>query len=61
MTIKTNPNREIVDSVRAALKENGGYCPCSLVKDEDHKCMCKDFIEQGLGPCHCGLYVKVEV
>lgn len=61
MTIKTNPNREIVDSVRAALKENGGYCPCSLVKDEYHKCMCKDFIEQGLGPCHCGLYVKVEV
>lgn len=61
MTIKTNPNREIVDSVRAALKENGGYCPCSLVKDEDHKCICKDFIEQGLGPCHCGLYVKVEV
>ena len=61
MTIKTNPNREIVDSVRAALKENGGYCPCSLVKDEDHKCMCKDFIEQGLGPCHCGLYVKVEM
>lgn len=61
MTIKTNPNREIVDSVRAALKENGGYCPCSLVKDEDHKCMCKDFIEQGLGPCHCGLYIKVEV
>lgn len=61
MTIKTNSNREIVDSVRAALKENGGYCPCSLVKDEDHKCMCKDFIEQGLGPCHCGLYVKVEV
>ena len=61
MTIKTNSNREIVDSVRAALKENGGYCPCSLVKDEDHKCMCKDFVEQGLGPCHCGLYVKVEV
>lgn len=61
MTIKTNSNREIVDSVRAALKENGGYCPCSLVKDEEHKCMCKDFIEQGLGPCHCGLYVKVEV
>ena len=61
MTIKTNPNRDIVDSVRAALKENGGYCPCSLVKDEDHKCMCKDFIEQGLGPCHCGLYIKVEV
>lgn len=61
MTIKTNPNREIVDSVRATLKENGGYCPCSLVKDEDHKCMCKDFIEQGLGPCHCGLYIKVEM
>ena len=61
MTIKTNPNREIVDSVRAALKENGGYCPCSLVKDEDHKCMCKDFIEQGLRPCHWELYVKVEV
>lgn len=60
MRIKTNPNREIVEQVRAALKANNGYCPCSLVRDDDHKCMCKDFLEQESGLCHCGLYEKIE-
>lgn len=60
ITIRTNRDRAVVERVRKALRENNGYCPCSLVKDEDHKCMCKDFIEQESGFCHCGLYEKVE-
>lgn len=48
-----------VDEIKAALKENGGYCPCRLVKNEDTKCMCKEFREQASGVCHCGLYEKV--
>ena len=46
--------------MRAALEQNGGYCPCAIEKSEDTKCMCKDFREQESGECHCGLYVKEE-
>lgn len=60
ITIRTNRDRAVVERVRKALRENNGYCPCSLVKDEDHKCMCKEFIEQESGFCYCGLYEKVE-
>lgn len=58
MAIKVNPDNEIVNSIRQALKENGGYCPCSLVQNEDTKCMCKEFREMKSGTCHCGLYIK---
>lgn len=27
------------------VKSNDGYCPCSLIKNEDTKCMCKEFRE----------------
>jgi ferredoxin-thioredoxin reductase catalytic subunit len=58
--IKLNPDDEQVKAVRAALKENDGYCPCAVFKNDDTKCMCKDFSEQikrGIpGKCHCRLY-----
>ena len=58
--IKLNPNDEQVEAVRKALQENGGYCPCAVFKNEDTKCMCKNFreqIKQGIpGKCNCGLY-----
>ena len=56
--IVVNPNKDIVNEVRRKLKENDGYCPCSLIKNEDTKCMCKEFRETEVGECHCGLYVK---
>lgn len=60
MTIKLNSDRKLVDEIRDALKENDGYCPCAVSKNDDTKCMCKDFreqIEQRIpGKCHCGLY-----
>lgn len=59
MQIILNKDKELVNSIRKQLKENGGYCPCSLLKNEDTKCMCKDFREKEYGECHCGLYVKV--
>lgn len=59
MNIKVTTDTELRDTIRAKLKENGGYCPCSIIKDEDHKCMCRDFLENVKdGPCHCGLYIK---
>ena len=61
MRIKVSDNKEVVEEVRKKLKENSGYCLCKLFKNEDTKCICKEFREQTeLGECHCGLYVKVE-
>lgn len=55
-----NPDFIFRKKIEEAIKENGGYCCCSLFKDEDSKCMCKDFIEQEKsGFCHCGRYYKV--
>lgn len=54
MKIKT-VNHDIAMLVAA----NGGYCPCAVVKNEDTKCICKEFREQESGLCHCGRYEKV--
>lgn len=58
MIIRQNPDKEYANEVRKKLKENGGYCPCSLEKTSDTKCMCKEFRELEEGMCHCGLYIK---
>lgn len=60
MKIYTNPDEAHVEEMRKALKENDGYCPCSIERSEDTICMCKEFREAGPGMCHCGLYMKVE-
>lgn len=58
MRLKLNPDKEHVEKVRKAIKDNVGYCPCSLIKDDNHKCVCKDAIEKL--DCHCGLYICSE-
>lgn len=58
MRIHVSNNKEVVEGVRNKLKENGGFCPCKIEKTEDTRCMCKEFLEQESGECHCGLYVK---
>lgn len=60
MKITVNNDVELVNTIRKALKDNEGYCPCRREKNEDTKCICKDFREQEEGMCHCGLYVKVK-
>jgi hypothetical protein len=57
MIIKINPKAD-AENIRKAIKLNGGYCPCALVKTPDTKCMCKDFLDQEEGLCNCGLYIK---
>lgn len=60
LKIKVTEDKEHADRVRKALANRGGYCPCSLLRDEDTKCMCRTFREQREpGLCHCGLYEKV--
>jgi hypothetical protein len=57
--ITVNKDKAIVQKVRKALKDNAGYCPCKLIKSQDTKCMCKEFLEQKEnGLCECGLYYK---
>ena len=56
MKIEKLPN---TDDIAAAVKENGGYCICSVDKTPETKCMCKEFVERKeSGVCHCGLYKK---
>ena len=59
MKIIVNPDNEVVKTVRQALEDNDGYCPCKVLHIADNKCMCKDFREQNEGECHCGLYIKI--
>lgn len=61
MKITVTQDKELAEEIRKALRENDGYCPCSITKTPDSKCMCKDFLENiERGPCHCGLYIKIE-
>jgi hypothetical protein len=50
--------RPQTEDILAAIKANDGYCICAIKKEQDTKCMCKDFREQKEGICHCGLYEK---
>ena len=67
MKIRASKNPEHNKRIRAMLKENGGYCPCvpAFARNEDTKCMCKEFREQIADPefegyCHCMLYYKAK-
>lgn len=60
MKIVLSSDKELVAEIRKKLKENDGYCPCKVVKNEDTKCICKEFREQETGECHCGLYIKIK-
>jgi ferredoxin-thioredoxin reductase catalytic subunit len=54
--MKLNPDKEAVKRIRQAIKDANGYCPCSLIRDSDHKCCCKDMRENHV--CECGLYIN---
>lgn len=58
MKIIQNSNKDFVEQMLKALKENSNYCPCKIEKTKDTKCICKEFREQKDGWCHCGLYYK---
>lgn len=59
MKIKQNPDKKIADDIKKKLRDNDGYCPCSLLKNEETKCICREFLEMAEGLCHCGLYIKI--
>lgn len=69
MAIRLNEDKELVNEIKQKLKENKEkygkqFCPCVIntkynsENSDDYVCMCKNFREQELGECHCGLYIK---
>ncbi len=63
MEIRFNKDKEIVKTVQEGFKRTGGYCPCKIQRNEDTKCMCKEFRDQIKDPnferfCQCLLYYK---
>ena len=60
LKIIKNPDEQTYKQVTQAVKDNSGYCPCKLEKNEDTHCPCKEFREDDkTGFCHCGRYYKV--
>lgn len=54
-----NPDKEETTAIKKALAQNGGYCPCRIVHNEETKCLCLEFRQQDHeGYCKCGLYYK---
>ena len=63
MKILLNEDEEVVKQIKEGLEKRGGYCPCRVEKNDDTKCMCKEFRDQIKDPdfegyCHCLLYYK---
>ena len=56
--MKTDENAQ---EIKERLKENGGYCPCTIIRNDDTKCMCKAFREGKENECHCGLFIRTEI
>lgn len=61
--IKQTEDKELLKEILKQLEENDYYCPCSLTKTKDNKCMCKTFRDvvnnnvPGTYECHCGRYI----
>lgn len=63
MSVKLNPDENVVRIIKEGLEKKGGYCPCRTERTEEFKCICKEFREQIADPdfegyCHCMLYYK---
>ena len=59
-----NPDPKKYEEVTESVKKNEGYCPCMVFKNEDTKCMCKEFRDALLaekeGECRCGRFLAVK-
>lgn len=56
-----NPSEEEYNEITEAVKLNDNYCPCLSYKNDDTKCMCKEFRDsKDTDFCHCGRFYKVK-
>ena len=51
-------DKDKATKIKVAIERNQGYCPCSIQKNEDTKCVCKT-MRTG-GGCHCELFEYLE-
>lgn len=62
--IKKTEDKELWKLIQKGLNKNKEkygkrYCPCSLIRNDDTVCMCKEFRDAPIGTtCHCGIYTK---
>lgn len=54
MALKVIADKETYEKFKVSLKDNGGYCPCSIEKSENTKCICKKMREEKI--CECEVY-----
>ena len=40
MALKVIADKETYEKFKVSLKDNDGYCPCSIEKSENTKCIC---------------------
>lgn len=54
--------KEVNINVGSLVRENDGFCPCAVERNEDTKCPCKMFREETKANelCICGRFVKEE-
>ena len=59
--IRQTEDKDLLQEILKQLKENDNFCPCSLTRTVDDKCMCKNFRDQierkEQGECSCGRYI----
>lgn len=46
LQIFVTQDKEHEEKIRAALKNNDGYCPCKLGKLQENICQCEEFLNQ---------------
>jgi hypothetical protein len=62
LKIVNNPNSEEYKEISQDVMNNDGFCPCMTARNQDTKCICKEFKEQNYaGYCKCGRFMKIEV
>lgn len=54
MNIQFTKDKDLKNKIMQYMDEHG-ECPAGL------HCLCQDILNQGIGPCRCGLYIKTEV
>ena len=43
MNMRFNEDENVVNEIKAKLRESGGYCPSKPEKLPQNKCMCQEF------------------
>ena len=54
LKLKVMVDKDIYEKFKVSLKNNEGYCPCSIDKSDDTKCICKKMREEKI--CDCEVY-----